>query len=410
MRLKFMAVCISIAALVLVACEEKVPIREFSKAKEAIDLALSVKADQYSPLEMKEANDQLVKAHSVFIKDEKPEDSVKNSEAAYNKAIEAYNKSAVLYAADAMKKADEAITAADKVYAEKLSPDLFSQAKELYNSSNEKFEKKDYVATSALADESYKKAVKAREESLDNKYQLQVKIDEVHSILSKVEKYDYEAYAAEKYNVASSKTAEAEKCYNSEALKEGFEKIETAKMNANEAYKATMEGITVKKIQEAENVVADAEKSKGASVAEEDLAAAKEALNNAKNMKNSGNYDESITYANEAIRLGNEVIESGKKSTVASVKDQGQADKDKSKDKDKDKAAGKTKKEFVSEDEDFYYYKVKSWEKYEDCLSRIAFQYYKNAKMWGRIHKANNIKNPDLIRPGWIIKVPKIKK
>lgn len=403
MRLKLMSVLIFVISLIFVACEEKVPIREFSKAKEAIDRALSVKADQYSPLEMKEANDQMVKAHEVLIKDEKPEDSVKNSEAAYKKADEAYNKSAVLYAADTMKKADEAITAAEKAYAEKLSPDLFSQARDLYNSSNEKFEKKDYKATVALAEESYAKAVKAREESLDNKYQLQVKIDEVHSLLSRIEKYDYEGYAADKYNVASSKTAEAEKCYESESLKEGFEKIEIAKINADEAYKATMEGISGKKIQEAENVVAEAEKTKVASSAEEDLAAAKEALNNAKNMKNSGNYDESITYANEAIRLGNEVIENGKKSTVASVKDQGQ-------DADSEKTETKTKKGFVSEDENFYYYKVKTWEKYEECLSRIALQYYKNAKMWRRIHKANNIKNPDLIRPGWIIKIPKIKK
>ena len=79
MRLKLMSVLIFVISLIFVACEEKVPIREFSKAKEAIDRALSVKADQYSPLEMKEANDQLMKAHEVFIKDEKYDDSIKNS-------------------------------------------------------------------------------------------------------------------------------------------------------------------------------------------------------------------------------------------------------------------------------------------------------------------------------------------
>jgi nucleoid-associated protein YgaU len=103
---------------------------------------------------------------------------------------------------------------------------------------------------------------------------------------------------------------------------------------------------------------------------------------------------------------------SGKKGTVAAGKGSDEADKDKLKDKDrdKDKAGAKVKKEFVSEDENYYYYKVRSWEKYEDCLSRIALKYYKNAKLWGRIHKANNIKNPDIIQPGQIIKVPKIKK
>jgi hypothetical protein len=310
MRVKFLAVWILFVSLVFIACEDKVPVQEFSKAKGAIDLALSVKADQYSPLEMKEATDQLIKAHEVFIKDEKYDDSIKNSETAYNKAMEAFNKSAVLYAADALKKADEEIASADRVYAEKLSPDLFSQAKDLYKSANEKFEAKDYGATASLADESASKAAKAREESLDNKYQLQVKIDEVQATLSKLEKYDYEKYAPEKYSMASSKASEAEKCYNDNSLKEGFEKIEVAKLIADEAYKATMEGITAKKIQEAEDVVADAEKTKGAP---KRTWCATESLNNAKNIKNSGNYYESITYANEAIRLGNEIMQREKR-------------------------------------------------------------------------------------------------
>jgi nucleoid-associated protein YgaU len=413
MKLKLITGLVLFLSFFLAACEDKIPIKEFSKAKEAIDLAQSVKADQYSPAEFKEANDQLIKAHEVLIRDEKLDDSVKNSEQSYVKAMEAYNKSAVLYAADGLKKADEAIAAADAAYAEKLSPDLFAKSKELYTSANEKFEGKDYAASYALSDEAYKKAVKAKEESLDNKYQLQVKIDEVHATLSKIEQYDYEEYAGEKYKVASSKTADAEKSYGLDALKDGFETIETAKINADEAYSLTMDGVTSRKLTEAEDVVSEAENSKGAAAAEEDMAAAKEALNNAKMLKSSGNYDECITYANEAIRLGNNVIEEGKKGSVATVKN---ADKDKDKtadaDKDKDRTASKTKSGFVSEDEDFYYYKVRTWEKYQDCLSRIAEQYYKNAKAWKRIHNANKsrIKNPDLIRPGWIIKVPKIKK
>jgi len=413
MKLRLVTGLVLFLSLFFVACVDKIPIKEFSKAKEAIDMALSVKADQYSPAEFKEANDQLVKAHEVLIKDEKLEDSIKSSEQSYAKAIEAYNKSAVLYAADALKKADEAIAAADVVYAEKLSPDLFAQSRELYASANEKFEVKDYMASYALSDESYKKAVKAKEESLDNKYQLQVKIDEVHSTLSKIEQYDYEEYAAEKYKMASSKTADAEKSYKSDSLKDGFEAVEAAKINADEAYKSTMEGVTTRKLSEAEDVVSEAENSNGAVAAEEDLAAAKEALNNAKMLKSSGSYSESITYSNEAIRLGNNVIEEGKKAAVvaSSVKNQGK-DGDASKTaSDKSKVTTKAKSEFVEEDEDYYYYKVRTWEKYQDCLSRISEKYYKNAKAWKGIQKANkSIKNPDLIRPGQIIRVPKVRK
>ena len=87
----------------------------------------------------------MIKAHELIIKDEKLEDSVKSAELAYTKAMEAYNRSAVLYAGDALKKADDAIAEADLLYAEKLSPENFTQAKDFYNSANEKFESKDYV-------------------------------------------------------------------------------------------------------------------------------------------------------------------------------------------------------------------------------------------------------------------------
>ena len=417
MRLRVATGLVLFLSFFLAACEDKIPIKEFSKAKGAIELAQSVKADQYSPIEYKEANDQLLKAHEVLIKDEKLEDSVKNSETSYTKAMEAYNKAVVLFAADSLKKADEAIAAADAVYAEKLSPDLFAQSKELYTSSNGKFEAKDYMGSYALSQDSYKKAVKAKEESLDNKYQLQVKIDEVHAVLSKIEQYDYEEYAGDKYSIAKNKTEEAEKSYSGDTLRSGFDAIEAAKINADDAYKLTMDGVTSRKLTEAEDVVSEAENSNGASVAEEDLAAAKEALNNAKLQKSNGNYDESITYSNEAIRLGNNVIEEGKKAAVAAlVKNQNdQADKDKTKvtpdDTDKTKITTKTKSEFVEEDENFYYYKVRTWAKYQDCLSQIAEKYYKNAKAWKGIQKANkNIKNPDIIQPGQIIKVPKVRK
>ncbi len=419
MKMKLLTAMVLFVSFFLVACEDKIPIKEFSKARGAIELAKSVNAEKYSPAEYKEANDQLVKSHETLIKNDKLEDSVKNSEQSYNKAMDAYNKSAVLYASDSLKKADEAIVAADAVYAEKLSPDNFGKARELYASANEKFEAKDYIAAHNIAEESYKKAVKAKEDCLDNKYQLQVKIDEVHATMAKTEQYDYETYAAAKFNVAKSKTAAAEKSYKSDSLKEGFDAIEVAKMNADEAYKLTMEGVTAKKISEAEGVIGEAEKSEGAKVAEEDLAAAKEALNNSKKLRSSGNYEESITYSNEAIRLGNNVIEEGKKALLAAnVKAGGDkdndADKDKDKDaaKDKDKDKGKKKGGFTEEDADYYYYKVKTWEKNQECLSRIAELYYKNAKAWRRIYKANRglIKDADLIQPGWVIKIPKSRK
>ncbi len=43
-----------------------------------------------------------------------------------------------------------------------------------------------------------------------------------------------------------------------------------------------------------------------------------------------------------------------------------------------------------------------------ESLSQIAKQYYGDAKQWKKIYEANQdaIKNPDLIFPGQVIKVP----
>jgi len=422
MKLRITLAILSILSLAILACEKKIPIQELAKAKGAIAQAESVDADKYSPEEMQAAKAELVKAHEVIIKDEKPEESAKNAETAYIKAMEAFNRSAVLYASDALKKADEAITAADMVYAEKLSADNYTQARDFYNSANEKFESKDYILSHSLAEEAYNKAVKAKEESLDSKYQLQAKIDEVNSILAKVEKYNYQSYAGQNYTISKDKVKQASDYYNNDSLKAGFEVVEVAKINADEAYNKTMDGVASSKITDAEKAVAEAEKSEGAAYAEEDLAAAKEAVDNAKRMRSSGNYEEAITYSNEAIRLANNVIEEGNKALIAAkVKSQAEkeaaekaaADKAAADKSAKDKAGkGKAGSAEPEEDDNYFYYKVKTWEKHEECLSKIAEQYYKNAKAWKRIYKANPelIKNPDLIRPGWIIKVPKINK
>lgn len=43
-----------------------------------------------------------------------------------------------------------------------------------------------------------------------------------------------------------------------------------------------------------------------------------------------------------------------------------------------------------------------------DSLSKIAKQFYGNANRWRAIFEANRdrIDNPDLIQPGWVLKIP----
>ncbi|HSI89788.1 MAG TPA: LysM peptidoglycan-binding domain-containing protein [Adhaeribacter sp.] len=44
-----------------------------------------------------------------------------------------------------------------------------------------------------------------------------------------------------------------------------------------------------------------------------------------------------------------------------------------------------------------------------DSLSKIAKNFYGDAQKWPKIHEANKdqISNPDLIQPGWVLKIPK---
>jgi len=397
-KLSLITIVALFMSLFIIACDDKVPIQEFSKAKEAIDLAKSVNADQYSPEEFNDANDQLIKAHTALVTDEKYDDSVAFSQEAEKKAMEAYNKSVVLYVSDSLKKAEEAISEAEAAYAEKLSPDNYAQAKEQYAAANEKFAGQDYPAALALSEEAYNSAVKAKEDSLDGKYQLKVKIDEVRSTLAKVKKYDYEPYARDKFDIASGKLRDAERSYGNESLKDGFDAIEIAKINADAAYAATIKGVAGKKLSEAEAALNQA-KSNGGD--QDDIDAANEALARAKNANDRGNYEDSIAYSDEAIRLANSSTEEGK--AVAVAKD----------DEDSDNASGEDEEEVATtkgrDDENYYYYTVKTWAKDNESLSKIAKEYYKDARAWKKIYNANRdrIKNPDLIKPGWVLRIPK---
>lgn len=397
MKQKLSAIFSILIFLTLVACEEEIPINEFSKTRLAIDKAKSVRADYYSPKEYKAAESGLMKAHEVLISEEEPEDSVKKSDEAYGNAIEAYNKSVILFSKDALQKADKAVQSADMAYAEKLSPVLFTQARDLYLAANDKYENKKYEESVVLAEESYAKALKAKDQSIDNKYELQVKIDSVYSTLKKVKSYNYNKYASNQYILAESSLKTAEQSYSVDAVKQGFSEVEVAKVNADAAYKAVMEGETSERISEAEKNVKLAESGNGAKIAEEDLAAAKEALENSKKLKSQGSYAESMTYANEALRLSNSVIEDGKKQAIVAANL---------------KSSQKTKNKVKSSKSKYFYYKVKARSKYKDCLWLIAKKYYKNPRLWKKIHIANKgrIKNPDFIKPGWIIRVPKLKK
>ncbi|HOM08519.1 MAG TPA: LysM peptidoglycan-binding domain-containing protein, partial [Spirochaetota bacterium] len=61
------------------------------------------------------------------------------------------------------------------------------------------------------------------------------------------------------------------------------------------------------------------------------------------------------------------------------------------------------------EETEYTLYKVKYNPAKRDCLWRIAEKFYNDGFKWKVIYDANRdiVKNPDLIKPGWILKIPK---
>jgi nucleoid-associated protein YgaU len=393
----------SILLSVFIACGEKIPSKELIKARGQISKALTVKADKYAPAEFDLAVQKLFNAHN-FVKAGEVDKAKKASEESYLKGVEAYDKALPLMAKDVIDISEQSIASAKDAYADKLAKNEFTSASDMLDKSKKYYEEKKYYDAYISALEADKLAKNARNIALGQKDVLRDSIEDIKLTLKKAEKIGAKKYSAEKFNSASVNLKSAEEGYNNQKLKDGFSAAEVAKMNADQAYIEALEAFAREKIAEADVALGKAEKSKNAKKAKDELEAAKEARNNAKALYEVKKFDDSIQYADESLKhsnfvLGSFIADSSVKDTASSVKDTAAAD---------DKG-GKVKSDFVKEDEDYYYYKVVYRKKYPDCLWYISYKFYKNFKMWPKIFNANKdlIKNPDLIHPGWIIKVPK---
>ena len=108
------------------------------------------------------------------------------------------------------------------------------------------------------------------------------------------------------------------------------------------------------------------------------------------------------------MRLSNIVLNTKKKVEVAVVDKEGNTGTETGKDvKPKTETVVKTEEEL-----DYLLYKVRYIPARRDCLWRISSKFYTDPHKWKDIYKENRdkIKNPDLIWPNMILKIPKVKK
>ncbi len=392
-KMAYRTLAILAAALVLGVCGDPIPLKEMTKAKSAITKAENVKAEKYAEAEFKAAGDLLKESHTLC-KDEKYEDAAKKAVDAENKAKEAYDKAAPLLAKDAIDTADQSIKLADDAYASELAADEYKDAVTKQKNANDLFEAKNFEGAAAAAVDADQAAKNARNSAISKKGMLADAISEVKVTLREGKKFDADTIAPDKYSAAESNLADAEKSLEDLTLKNGFTSVNTAKINADEAYQAALKETAIRKIADAEKALSDAEASKNAAKSKDDLKHSKELIETAQTQFNDALYLDAIDSANESIRVANQVSNRTDATAVAATD------------------TTVTTDSASAEDTDFIIYKVK-WREAanKDCLWMISQKFYGNPRMWKKIHEANRdiIRNPHWIFPGQKLKIPKIK-
>jgi nucleoid-associated protein YgaU len=372
-------------------------------ARYEISQALSVKADKYAPDELNDAKKKLLESHEM-VKADKLEDSQKAAVASFKKAEEAYNKALPLLAKDTIDSAEKSMEAADEAYAKVLAEDEFTKAGNSQVKANELFEQKKYYPAYQTALESDAQAIEAKNVAISKKYILAEAIAEVKATLEDAGRYNAPQYAPEKFNSAGENVNTSETALEELLLKKGFAAVELAKMEADEAYQKALEGTAKLKLEETKSLYGQAEASEGAAIAVDELNGTKEAMLLAESLLAETKFKESISAAEESMRLSTIVLNTKKKVEVAVV--------------DKDVKTGvktdKQKETIVKTEEelDFLLYKVRYIPERRDCLWRISSKFYRDPNKWKEIYNENKdkIKNPNLIWPNMILKIPKVNK
>jgi nucleoid-associated protein YgaU len=391
----------SVSALSLfAACGEPLPFEDLVAAKSAIGLAFSVKADKYAAEEINAATAKLYEAHD-FIKNDDAKKASASAQEAKKLADGAFSKACPLVAKDTIDIAGASLADAVEAGADEIASSEYGDAQAAFESASQEYENKNYRAAYFQALEADKKAKEARNVALGKKDILKDAIDEVRITLSRAREYNAAEYAPENLELAEEYLTTAEDAYSDLKLKAGFAAVETAKVNADEAYLKALKETAGVEIAKSKALLADAEASGGSKIAVDELSAAQESYKNAEAMYAEGRYREAIEYAKEAALLSNIVVaqQFDGSQNVSSADDS----QDVSSIDDSQNVSS-------ADDKDYFLYTVTYKSKLKDCLWRIAGKYYGDPHKWKHIYNANKdkIKNPDFIYPGWVIKVPKL--
>ena len=389
---KYAFMVLSVLCFFLVACGQEIPVNEMTMAKKAIGEAKSVKADQYASDELSAAEAKLFEAHNLAV-DEKMGDAKKKAEEAKLLAENAYETAVPLLAADTIRVAEKSLNKAEIAGAEILAKDEYRQAENKLGEAHSLFDGQEFYDSYVAAATADEMADNSGNLAIGRKVELENAILEVRATLDEARIYGAEEKDPETYNLAVESLGDAEASYNDLKLKQGFSEVEIAKLNADQVYMIALSSTAKERVAESSTILERAGESAGAEIAVDELEAASEANENARMFLVEGKYREAISSADESIRLAT-IVMNTEKSEV--------------------RVAKKADKPDRVDANNYWIYTVQYREKIseKDCLWFIADDFYKNPRKWPKIYEANKdlIKNPDLIQPGWELKVPKPEK
>ena len=439
------------ALAVVVGCGDPIPMEEMGIAKVAIARAETVKAAKYSPQNFDAAQKALLETHNL-VEQGKMSDAKEKAIEAKKLADAAYDEAAPKLAQDTRSEAEAAIRAAEEANAEQFAESELGAAKASLVQGDKYYESKDYLSSYHLFEESREKAKAALTTSEAQIEVMKRDLAEIDDTIAAAERAGASQSAPDTLKKAKDDAGHARGDLENKRLKSAYEKIQAAKVSSKEALALSQKESARTKLAKAEADVKAAERKlndlkarasdkktakalegneeaqQAFKTADENLTAAKEALAAAREANKNKAYGEAATQSEEASRLAKILTDSLPETEVllaqardrAGVGNETANGNERNGTEETENGTESTENTAASENAEeemgagWKTYKVRYIPENRDCLWKIAGykKIYNNARLWPKIYRANKakIKNPDLIYPGQVFKIPPKKK
>ncbi|MFO1471994.1 MAG: DUF4398 domain-containing protein [Turneriella sp.] len=435
--IKSLGVCIAAVLFTAVGCGDPIPMEEMGIAKVAIARAETVKSQKYSAQNYEAAKKALLETHNL-VENGKMSDAKEKAVEAKKLADAAYDESAPKLAQDTRGEAEAAIRQAEEANAEQFATDELSSSKASLVQGDKYFEAKDYLSSYHLFEESREKAKRALTTSEAQVEVMKRELAEVDETIAAAERSGAAQNAPDTLKKAKDDAGHARGDLENKKLKSAYANLQAAKASSKEALATSQKESARTKLAQAESDVSAAEaklndlkgrasdpataKALAASeeaqqslkTADDNLTAAKEALKAAREANKNQAYPEVATQSDEASRLAKILTDSLPETEVLLAQAKDRAGVETAKPEKAENAEEQPGKEASEESESakagWKTYKVRYIPENRDCLWKIAGykKIYNNPRLWPKIYRANKgkIKNPDLIYPGQVFKIP----